>query len=264
MLDERFNQTKEALAAAGVTGRHQSHSRANTVDKARAMVEHDVEARFGIAGVERYTAGEVLGFLAELTGCSPDLESLEGEDTVDPARTVQAIVGAGRRLREEALRGSSLLATTGHPTGLLEHHMRVAEAFREAGGKLVRLREDEKLTAMDRKGEIRYVGTVGCLSNGASLLHTHSSRPMELVLEAGPWPDVVLGDHGFAGAAIERGIPTIAVMDINDPALAVAWAEQRDVVVIPMDDNRPPYLYEPSWQLFQALIRGEDVAGTEG
>jgi hypothetical protein len=67
----------------------------------------------------------------------------------------------------------------------------------------------------------------------------------------------VLGDHGFAGAAIERSVVTIAVMDINDPALAVAWAEGKDVMIVPMDDNRPPRLYEPSWLLFEQVLAGE-------
>jgi hypothetical protein len=80
---------------------------------------------------------------------------------------------------------------------------------------------------------------------------------MEALLGSDPWPDVVLGDHGFAGAAIERVIPTVAIMDINDPALAIAWAEGKDVIVIPMDDNRPPRLYEPSWTIFETVLRGE-------
>jgi hypothetical protein len=66
----------------------------------------------------------------------------------------------------------------------------------------------------------------------------------------------VLADHGFAGAAVERGIPTVAVMDINDPALAVAAAEHRDVTLVPMDDNRAPRLYEPAWSLFEHVLSG--------
>jgi hypothetical protein len=109
-----------------------------------------------------------------------------------------------------------------------------------------------------RDTQLRYIGGVGCLSDWGNLRHTHSSEAMEIVLDSGgEWPDVVLGDHGFAGAAIERGIATIAVMDINDPALAVAWAERRDMLVIPMDDNRPPRLYEPSWTLFEQVLGGE-------
>jgi hypothetical protein len=45
-------------------------------------------------------------------------------------------------------------------------------------------------------------------------------------------------------------------MDINDHPLAVAWGQGRDVTIIPMDDNRLPRLYEPSWRLFEELIGG--------
>jgi hypothetical protein len=39
--------------------------------------------------------------------------------------------------------------------------------------------------------------------------------------------------------------------------LAVAWAEGKAVMIIPMDDNRPPRLYEPSWLLFEQVLAGE-------
>jgi hypothetical protein len=133
---------------------------------------------------------------------------------------------------------------------MLEHHIHVVEAYRSAGGKILRLREEENLSVGNsRHAEVRYIGGVGCLADWGALKHTHSSAAMEALLEAEPWPDIVLGDHGFAGAAIERGIPTIAVMDINDPALAIAWAEKKDVVIIPMDDNRSPRTYAPAWRL---------------
>jgi hypothetical protein len=48
-------------------------------------------------------------------------------------------------------------------------------------------------------------------------------------------------------------------MDINDPALAIAWGEGKDVTIIPMDDNRPPRLYEPSWTLFEQIIGGDEI-----
>jgi hypothetical protein len=38
----------------------------------------------------------------------------------------------------------------------------------------------------------------------------------------------------------------------------VAWAEGKDVAIVPMDDNRPPRLYEPSWRLFEAVLGGTD------
>jgi histidinol phosphate phosphatase hisN-like protein len=255
-----LSEAREQLVAGGVTGPHHSHSRQNTVAKTKALVEGDPDGSFGLSGVDRYSAGEVLGFLAELTGCSSDVTDLEGFDTIDPDKTMAGIVAAARRLLSEASRGATLLTVTGHPTGMLEHHIRVVDAYRKAGGKVLRLREEESLAvSAGRHFEVRYVGNVGCVADWGSLRHTHSSKAMEALLEAEPWPDLVLGDHGFAGAAIERGIPTIAVMDINDPALAVAWAEKKDVVIVPMDDNRPQRLYEPSWRIFEQILGGEEL-----
>lgn len=250
MSEITLHDVRERLVAAGITGPHQSHSRQNNLSHIQTMLEVDGDGSFGLSGLDRYSAGEVLGFLADLTGCSGDLEECEGFDTIDPDRTVEAIVKAGQRLGREATQGASILAVTGHPTGMLEHHIHVVAAYRNAGGKILRLREEEDLSiGKGRHAEVRYIGGVGCLADWGSLKHTHSSAAMEALLEAEPWPDIVLGDHGFAGAAIERGIPTIAVMDINDPALAVAWAEDKNVLIIPMDDNRAPNSYEPAWRL---------------
>jgi hypothetical protein len=252
------SEARVALTAAGITGAHQSHSRGNVLSKIRTILDNEEDDDcFGLTGLSKYSIGEVLGFVAELTGCSHDVALAEGYDVIDPQRTMSGILAAATRLAQEARRGAALLAGTGHPTGLLEHNIRVVDAYRRAGGKVLRLREDENLSAgAARRFEVRYVGGVGCAADWGSLKHDHSPRAMEALLDAGTWPDIVLGDHGFAGAAIERGIPTVAVMDINDPALAIAWAEGNDVQVVPMDDNRLPRLYEPSWRLFQEVLAG--------
>ena len=63
-------------------------------------------------------------------------------------------------------------------------------------------------------------------------------------------PDLVVADHGFAGAAIEAGVDTVSVADVNDPALIVAKAQGRTDVVVVMDDNVSPEAY---WPCFQAI-----------
>jgi hypothetical protein len=63
-------------------------------------------------------------------------------------------------------------------------------------------------------------------------------------------PDLVFADHGFAGAAIERGIETISIADVNDLAPVVAKAQGRTELVIVMDDNVQPESY---WPCFQAI-----------
>jgi hypothetical protein len=71
---------------------------------------------------------------------------------------------------------------------------------------------------------------------------------MELMLQESA-PDLVFADHGFAGAAIESGIDTVAIADINDPALVVAWKQGRGGPVVVMDDNVQPEAYWPCFQV---------------
>lgn len=257
MSHDLLARARSELVAAGITGPHQSHSKSNILSKIDGIINGSTDDTFGITGLDSYGADEVLRFVSEATGCWSDVEDTDGYDVIDPDLTIAGIVAAGRRLGEFGRAGALLLIATGHPTGMLEHHMRIADAYRELGGKILRLREDERLSIERRHREVRYIGGVGCVADWGALLHTHSSAPMEALLEADPWPDVVVGDHGFAGAAIERGIPTIAIMDINDPALAVAAAEGRDVTLVPLDDNRLPRLYAPAWRLFSRALRGE-------
>ncbi len=255
-------EAREQLIAAGITGTHRSHSRRSTLDKLEPLIAGDPDKTFGIPGLERFTPREVLSFMAELTGCSSDIECLDDDDFIDPHKTIAGVVNAAERLADHARSGGTLLAVTGHPTGMLELYIRIVDAFADAGGKVVRLREEEQLE-VGRRGshsEIRYVGSVGCLADWGSLKHTHLPHAMEALLDGRTWPDLVLGDHGFAGAAIARGIPTIAIMDINDHALAAAWAAGADVTIVPLDDNRPPGLYEPVWRLCQQILAGSPPA----
>jgi hypothetical protein len=100
-----------------------------------------------------------------------------------------------------------------------------------------------------KRRELRYLDGVACLTDGASLLHTHRSVYMEAALtELGGGPgavDWVIGDHGFAGAAIERGVATLSIADVNDVALALAQARGRTDAVLPIDDNLPPRVFVP-------------------
>ena len=87
------------------------------------------------------------------------------------------------------------------------------------------------------------------LTDRGSAFHTHSPEPMERML-AEETPDLVFADHGLAGAAIEAGIDTVAIADVNDPALVVAHAQGRSGPIVVMDDNVQPEAY---WPCFQVL-----------
>jgi hypothetical protein len=130
---------------------------------------------------------------------------------------------------------------------MLGLYQQLAVAVREAGAKLSRPGDGLAFQFHEHRRRIIYSGWVAVLASGANLYHTHEAHPMELVLEQATEVDLVVGDHGWAGAAAERGIDVVAVADINDPALPMAKAEGRAGIVLGMDDNvRPtPSAYDP-------------------
>jgi hypothetical protein len=52
---------------------------------------------------------------------------------------------------------------------------------------------------------------VATLSSTSHLFHTHDAHPMELVLDQAGEVDLVVADHGWAGAAAERGIDVVGL-----------------------------------------------------
>jgi hypothetical protein len=147
------------------------------------------------------------------------------------------------RIRLACERGERVFFGTGHPTGPLEMYIRWADALRERGATIVRLADGEAYEGYHGGSEIRYICDVACVSIGGDLAHTHSARPMESMLGAGLRPDLVIGDHGFAGAALTKGIDALGVVDTNDPALVLAWVRGLPLLPILCDDNRPPGSY---------------------
>jgi Phosphatase len=127
--------------------------------------------------------------------------------------------------------------------------------MRDAGAKVSRPGDGLAFSFYGKRRRIVYVGRVATLASNANLYHTHNAHPMELVLEQAGEVDLVVGDHGWAGAAVERGIDVVAVADINDPALAMAKAEGRARVVLGMDDNVLPSNYDPMADYLAAGLR---------
>jgi hypothetical protein len=97
---------------------------------------------------------------------------------------------------------------------------------------------------------IGYLDGVAVLTVPDGPRHTHSPLPMQAVLAeldatGVAWPELVVADHGWAGAAGQAGIDAVGFADSNDPALFVGEAEGRIRVCVPLDDNVAPHLYAP-------------------
>jgi hypothetical protein len=240
--------------AAGVN----SHDRPNVMWKIARLVHGDPDLQFGLTGVDAFPFEEVLSLVAEAGGFDPDPSVRHGPIIVDPDRVLAACRAAGDRLALAAERGERVLLATGHPTGLPILYQETGRLVEEGGAKLLRPLEGYTWEDQGWRRQIRYFQGVAMLTDGTSTLHTHSPEAMQRMLDEAA-PDVVFADHGFAGAAIEAGIDTVSIADVNDPALVVARAQGRAGPVILMDDNVQPESYWPCFQVF-----AESMAGIAG
>jgi hypothetical protein len=226
-------------------------TRDSNLGNARRFADGDPYCQFGLAPLRSWSYEEVAGLMVKTVGIDPDLSRTTGADTID----VNLTVGALRRMRDRiaetaAARGPVLLAT-GHPTGLLEIHLALAQTLRAAGCPILAPAPGVRVTVdadRPRDMHLRYLGGVAMYSDWGGLHHSHSPAGMVAMLEAldGVRPDLVIADHGMAGAAGAAGLDVVSFADCNDPGLFVGEAEGRIAVTVPLDDNVQPHLYGPA------------------
>lgn len=234
---------REAVAGSIITPVHDVYR------KARLLVEGEPRVTFGLDSLLPAALHEIVDGIGRLAGrpLPPEGGRAFERCWVEPASTAAQAGAAAERLGLACERAESVLFATGHPAGPIELYSILARAMAERGARIMRVGEGEPFEMGPRRGgyHLRYVGDVACLSGGGELLHTHSPRPMSYLLEVGPRPDLVVGDHGFAGLGLARGADAVAVVDTNDPALVLAWVRGLPVHPILCDDNRPPSSYLP-------------------
>jgi hypothetical protein len=254
-------ELREHLVATRIAGSVQTPV-GDVLRKAQYVADGNPDHSFGISGLDRYDVDDVLGQVTAQFGWSgkPD-EPPEGPSWIDPDLVLDELDRAAARITVAGREGQRVLLGSGHPTGIMALWQLVGMALGAAGAKLLHVADGQPVLSpgYDFEGKhrmVRYVLGVAVLSSGANLYHTHSSAPMELVLRQDAEDiDLVLADHGWAGAAIERGHETVSIADINDPALPMAKHDGRTGIVIGMDDNVLPWAYEPVAEYLVAGLR---------
>lgn len=249
---------REHLVASRIAG-DIATSREENLRNAGRMAEGLEHYAFGLAPLRPWTQAEVVAVMVERCGLVADPSYVVGPDTIDPDLTLDQLERWRTRLALAAARREQVLVATGHPTGVMAIHLQVVAALR-AGGATVLLPQTDWTWPWDDEGgraswarsrpsrprHVRSLNGVHVLASGGELLHTHSPLPMQALLGAlSRPPDLVVGDHGWAGAAAEAGIEALAFADSNDPALFVAEHEGKPVITVPLDDNVQPLLYDP-------------------
>lgn len=259
-LDERWEarpypreDLERALEAGGVAG-PAGHPHHNVFGNIRKLVDHDPDKLFGLSDMpEPFGFEDIVRLVGEASGAPIDALATEGAPDIDAGAVLDACVRMGERLAEAARRGERVLFATGHPGDLDPLYGAIADLASTRGARLVR--PAGGVSWWDEHAghdwTIGYHGPVGMVSDDERPRHTHRPDAMERMLVAEP-PDLVVADHGFAGAAIEADVETLSIADVNDPALIVAKAQGRTEIVVVLDDHVPAAAY---WPCFQAVAQ---------
>jgi len=248
---------RDYLAANAIAGTVAT-PRQDSLAKYSRMAAGDPQCTFGLTFTRSWTARDVLAEMALRCGVSPDPDVRTGPDFIDPELTVGRLSAMAVALGQVAESRGTVLMGTGHPAGLLAIHAPLARRLAAVGcailtparGWQASPRFDGHGDGGGESGELRYIDGVAVLSRHAGLAHTHLPAAMEAMLaglrDSGqPLPDLVVADHGFAGAAGAAGLAVVGFADCNDPALFAGEAEGSIDVAVPLDDNVQPDLYEP-------------------
>src|SRR6478609_3410377 len=144
--------------------------RDNNLSHYRKLANGDRHYWLGLELGDRWTdEQDVLAVMAERCGVNDDPSHRQGQDTIDPELTVDALERMAARLRKAAADGERVLFATGHPGGLLDVHRRTAAALRAAGCEIVRIPGG----LFADEGMVFQFADVDFQHRIATLLHTH-------------------------------------------------------------------------------------------
>jgi hypothetical protein len=251
-------ELREHLIGARLAGSVATSPR-NTLTNCGKLVAGEEQYTFGLSDFATATVRDAVDAVRLLCGGDPGgAEFPDSDGWIDPDATLAAIAVHRDRLLHAAATRARVLLATGHPTGLLPHYAALARALQAAGCTLLAPLDDVVIRHDEHSGRrraLRFLDGVACLHDGGALLHTHRSRYMEAMLDeigGDDGVDLVIADHGMAGAAIEHGVATLSIADVNDPALPLAQARGRTDAVLCIDDNLPPRLFVPVTQAMLA------------
>jgi hypothetical protein len=244
----------ERALLSGLVAGWATHPLDNVRGNILMLLDHDPDKEFGMTGLQEGMDLEtILALVGDAAGAPIDPASRSGPVEIKPGPIVAACQRAGARLMQACGRGERVVLATGHPIGLAHLYHQLGEWLSANGAQVLtpasgaRWRQE----GLDHDWYVDHWGSAAMLTDGREPRHTHWPFAMHRILEAAT-PDLVFADHGFAGAAIEAGIETISIADVNDCALLVARAQGRTDHVLVFDDHVDPNAY---WPVFLALTR---------
>ncbi len=157
-----------------------------------------------------------------------------GSGYIDPAKSATALLQALGQLQTAAKAKQKVVFATGHPGAMVGFYTGLSSWAAGQGADFVAIDQSLVITP---PWTLDMIGPVFVATDGCSAWHSHDHRYMEALL-AVHQPDLVVADHGFAGAALSHQIPTIGFYDCDDPALPLAQSLGLPLVAVPINDNQ--------------------------
>ncbi|MFA5882398.1 MAG: phosphatase [Acidimicrobiia bacterium] len=248
---------RRALIDAHVTGSHHRLGRDAVRHAIRALTTGDRRALLGV-DLGACEVDEVRAALVKTHGWDPE----SPRATIDPDATVAALRVAAARIREAAAAGARVAVATTRPAPLLGLAQWVAGDAAERGASL--LTSDAASVEGPGRRQLWWIGDVAVVTDGQSLLAHDAAVGGDDWLFAVGRPDLVVADRGFAGAAVRAGVETIAWADLDAPALSVAAARGRPILVVPLDEQRPASAYDAVIRILDEPPPGPPDHGPHG
>ncbi|HEY9523690.1 MAG TPA: phosphatase, partial [Thermopolyspora sp.] len=131
------DELREHLTRTRIAG-DVATDRENNLDHYRSLALRDPHYLLGLTIGADWNFSEILALMAKAAGVVADPDHREGQDTIDPDRTIDATEAMAARIAAALRRPAPrLLFATGHPTGLLTIHLALARLTRERGATLL-------------------------------------------------------------------------------------------------------------------------------
>lgn len=233
---------RKLLTQSGVTGEIASHDAKKNIGSVKLLIKQDTYATFGILAVhdairhKTLTMHSATEILAIALGVSVERLHQKGPGYIDPELTADGLRRMIMAIDEAIATGQLILVATAHPGSMLAYYQYLVGYIEGKGGRIYQSSEPFQVA---KYRWIDEVGGVHMLSDEGNLMHTHDAESFGRFLADLPEaPGLVLADHGYAGAAINRGLKTVAVHDTDDPGIVMAAHLGLNVIAIPMNDNQ--------------------------
>ncbi len=233
---------RRSLVKSGITGEIVAHGAKTNLGAISRLLKLDPYVTFGVEAINTAVKQKAVNqdhveqVMAEALGTPVARFRRPGPGYIAPQLTAPKLNLMAAHIDVTIKNGGLFLLATAHPGSLLSYYSRLVHYISDKGGKVYHTPTPFQVA------EYRWLDSIDgvhVLSDQGNLLHTHDSLIFSQFLDQLPnKPAVVLADHGYAGAAINAQIKTVAIHDVDDPGIALAAQLGCDVLPIPMNDNQ--------------------------